>query len=482
MISFFATGLFLGVIFAGIGVILGIWAAYRYTTTRSDGHFLALLFWLIGLSAILVEVLASRSPSLLTNVIDGSGGLESTPTFMSSMLGRVSAPLIVSLASIRVILGIFKYKQSRPNYIISGSDPARYLYYSYLLYFLCCGLINSVAGTQPAFVHWMFYPVLIIGAAYFSRTWEMNFLVKNTKWILLTLIYLSLLAAISFPKFSYETGYKGLIPGLSIRLYGLAAHPNTLGPSALLFLVLEYFYPSIGRARFLHRLAAISVILLAQSKTAYGASLVVIFIILWYKTSSMGLSKKNPSLRLSFLTALLLITAILGLGMLAIDLANINLANNPFSYLDAQEIKYLSTLTGRTMIWDITLAEWDKNPLFGYGPTIWYPEFRAKYGLLVVGQAHNQFIQALGESGIIGLLGLVIYILFLLKIALSTAAFSHGFSLALLAIPLLRTWTETPFRNFVINDWAFFTHLLVISMLMNLLRQKSQSLRKLDVN
>lgn len=473
------SGIFLGAALAGFGAALGIWAAYRYSTTRSDGHFVALLFWLIGLSAVLVEALATRSPpSIGIGIISNSesSGLESTPTAISSMLGKLSVPFIVGLAFVRFILDTVKWQPSSFREFGGGkADPARPLYYSYLFYFVCCGLLNSVAGTQPAFVHWMFYPVFIIGAAYFSRTYETNFLIKNVKWILLALIYFSLLAAILFPKFAFETGYKGLIPGLNIRLYGLAGHPNTLGPVALIFLLLEYYSPSSGWVRYIHRISALSVVLLAQSKTAYGAALLVFVILLWYRFSTDKSAEKHFDARLKFLTTLILSVSFIGLTMLSLNLVEINVPANPFSYLDAQELKYLGTLTGRTIIWDITLKEWEQNLLFGYGPTIWYPEFRAKFGLMVVGQAHNQFIQTLGEAGIVGFLGLLVYIFSLLKAAFLTAKATRGVTLALTAIPLLRMWTESPFRNFVINDWAFFTHLLVICLLMGFLREMSKS-------
>ena len=197
MTDFIYAGMLLGSALAGIGTAFGIWAAYRYSTTRSDSHFVALLFWLIGLSALLVEAFATRSAAVTASVIDGSSGLVSAPTFASAMLGKATVPFIVGLASVRFILGTFK-SQNVFTGVANGdkADPARYLFYAYLFYFTCSGFLNSLAGTQPAFVHWTFYPVLIIGAAYFSRSVETTFLVKHAKWILLALIYLSLLAAI----------------------------------------------------------------------------------------------------------------------------------------------------------------------------------------------------------------------------------------------------------------------------------------------
>lgn len=464
-------GIFLGTVTAGLGATFAFWAAYRFSTTRSDGHFVALLLWLIGISAMAVEMFSTRVPSLIVGAMEGLGGLESSPTSLSLLIGKISVPFIVGLAAVRFITGVISSNRS----VYRGGDVASPLFYSYLVYFAFCGLLNSIAGTQPAFVHWMFYPVLIIGAAYYSRSLETDFLVKHAKLILITLIYCSLIAALLFPKFAFETGYKGLIPGLSIRLFGLTGHPNTLGPVALLFLVLEYFRPSHGLLRHVHRAAAICVFVMAQSKTAYVTFFIVMCILWLYRVSTIVTQKKRVNFRLGFLAAAFIGVATIGIGFLVLSMFNVKIYGNPFSYLDAQELKYLTTLTGRTMIWDITLKEWEQNPLFGYGPTIWYPDYRAKYGLFVVGQAHNQFIQSLGEAGAFGLIGFLIYLFFLLKFAFATAAYSRGVSLALLAIPLLRTWTETPFRNFVINDWAFFTHLIVFCLLIGFLRNKSTS-------
>jgi len=469
--------LFAGAVLAALATIFILWASYRYTTSRNDSYFVVLLFWLIGFSAIAFEVLSHREAAvgtLFLSYMDGSGGLVSSETFLGSLIGKVSSIFIVTLATIRFITGSNFFNS--PAYVFAGInklDPAKQLLGVYLIYFSFSGLLSSVLGTKPAFIHWMFYPVLIMGATFFSRCYDTKVLVRHAKWVLLILIYGSLIAGLINPNFAFEHGYRGLIPGINIRLYGLAAHPNTLGPVALLFLVLEYLSPSLGRIRILNMIGAIAVLLLAQSKTAYVAAFLAFGVIFVYKYSKNKNQRNSSNRWFGVLTIFLLGTSVLLLLVGLSSLFEIKIFSNSFSYLDSQNIKYLTTFTGRTKIWDITLNVWKDNPLFGYGPLLWSPEFRASYGLNIAGQAHNQFIQTLGESGVFGLLGLLFYLFVLIRAAIATVDISRGASLALLAIPLTRTLSESPFRNFVINDWAFFTHLVIFCLLVGWLREKS---------
>ena len=476
MTAIFYALLCFAVLLATLCIIVGLFATYRHYTLQGDGYFVASLLWLIGISAILVVVLAHREyPAMaitLPGAMEDSGAPEETPTFLSSSLGRFLSIFIVLLAAIRFIVGGHFFRSSTSSLRIGEikkMDPAQLLFTTFFIYFVFYGVLSSIAGTKPALVHWMFYPVIIIGAAFFSPSYDTRFLVKHIKWILLILIYGSLSEALVFPKTAFEHGYVGIIPGLSLRLYGFSEHPNTLGPVALLFLVLDYFSPSPGKVGLLHKISAIAVLLLAQSKTAYiGSSLALLAVLVYRSTANQGSKNKLYLPPLGFLTVL-----ILGAGGIVLTLSVLNFFGkdffNPFSDVDAKNI----TFTGRTLIWEITLDRWNENLLFGYGPELWYPEFRAKYGLPVVGQAHNQFIQALGEAGIFGMIGLLLYLFALLHAAIVTAGITRGASLALLVVPLSRTFTETPFRNFVINDWAFFTHLVVFCLLAGWLREKA---------
>jgi O-antigen ligase len=122
------------------------------------------------------------------------------------------------------------------------------------------------------------------------------------------------------------------------------------------------------------------------------------------------------------------------------------------------------------VIWEITLKEWWANPLFGYGPTLWDIDYRIAHGQLEAGQAHNQFVQTLGDSGLLGLLALLSYLMMLFYYAMKYTKESKGVLLALVLVLLLRCFTESPFRLIVFLEPAFLTHLILFTLLVMMQR------------
>ncbi|WP_406811570.1 O-antigen ligase family protein, partial [Klebsiella aerogenes] len=59
------------------------------------------------------------------------------------------------------------------------------------------------------------------------------------------------------------------------------------------------------------------------------------------------------------------------------------------------------TLSGRVSIWFEVIKDWQNNPIFGYGPDYLDVEHRLRLGMLFAFHAHNQFIQTLGQSGLV---------------------------------------------------------------------------------
>ena len=135
----------------------------------------------------------------------------------------------------------------------------------------------------------------------------------------------------------------------------------------------------------------------------------------------------------------------------------------------------IGTLNGRFQIWDVTLQAWRENVLFGYGPDIWSPERRFRLNMFNVGQAHNQFVQTLGEAGLAGLLLLVVYLITLLSIALRRFVASRGLILSLLVLLLARCVTESPLRSEGLLSWATFLHLLLVLVACHYLRQPARA-------
>src|SRR6185369_212810 len=130
-------------------------------------------------------------------------------------------------------------------------------------------------------------------------------------------------------------------------------------------------------------------------------------------------------------------------------------------FFDSAEGAQLLSMTGRDRIWAVAIEEWQSNPLFGYGPGLWDPEYRASIGLLNATNAHNQFMDTLARSGTIGAVALVLYAGVLLALSVRYAKATGGFSLALFLALALRSISEVPMLLFGYGT-ELFSHLLLI--------------------
>lgn len=272
-------------------------------------------------------------------------------------------------------------------------------------------------------------------------------LIRVGKGISLLYIWLSLLAAPFLLGWALEIGYlQGYIPGLNVRLHGIAIHANQLGIFAWLYVLLEVLSPSPKRLlRFLNLSAALGVLVLAQSKTAWA--ILLFSMAMWFL-----IRRPRVSLLLIGLSVLGVLAAILTLLIEGWRL------DFTVSVLDAAPSELL-TLTGRTFIWEIVLQLVSENPLFGYGTTLWSPEMALSYAPFlgwVVLQSHNQYLQSLGEGGILGLSMFMLYAVFVLWFAFKARGVMGGLGLVMFMSLLLRGLTEVWFGKAVVDGHLFF--------------------------
>lgn len=370
---------------------------------------------------------------------------------------RISSLAFATLAILAILMNFRKQRQHR-----GGSA----LWLTYSAFFLSV-VASSVLGAKPDFSHQIIYTWLIMTAVYMSAVTRTEQVVAHAKYAAAVIMYGSLILAPILPSFYVETGYKGIIPGFDIRLHGLANHANNLGPLALFYLLLEYWIPSARPWRRLNATVALAVLILAQSKTAWIMSAISIFAIVILRMV-VKLQKEWDRSSVSLTTFGFLFSVfvfLLGLGYLLVFGWDTMFFQRVFGADEG-----VRTLTGRTEIWEITLEAWRNNPWFGYGPSLWDLEFRMKYGIPAAVNAHNQFFQTLGESGVIGFLGLLFYVGALIGYALKFSVRTKGVSIALVLMLLIRSMTEVPFRMFLSLDVAFMIHLAIFTLLIMLAR------------
>jgi O-antigen ligase len=144
-------------------------------------------------------------------------------------------------------------------------------------------------------------------------------------------------------------------------------------------------------------------------------------------------------------------------------------------FANSQAGGQMFNLTGRGVIWDVAIEVWQQNPLFGYGPKLWDPEFRKSIGMSFAFSAHNQFMQTLSGAGIIGMLGLLAYLGIVLRYAVGLAHATKGLSLALGLFLVIRCMTETPLSTSTLFNGDLLTHLLVFGFLVRVrVRQQKE--------
>jgi O-antigen ligase len=98
-------------------------------------------------------------------------------------------------------------------------------------------------------------------------------------------------------------------------------------------------------------------------------------------------------------------------------------------------------------VWSLTIDQWRHYPILGYGLTLWSAAYRANQGLSNLtwaGMAHNQYIQTLGECGLVGLIALIAFVCALLGTAWRSRSIDRGLSLSLMLALLVIMITEAP--------------------------------------
>ena len=310
----------------------------------------------------------------------------------------------------------------------------------------------------------LYVPILLL-AAYCQPVRDLRLVLGAAKLAVVALLLGSLIGIAVRPDFVLHRPEPGVIPGIDWRLFGLTGHANTLGPVALLGMLLELYSPSRRRwMRWLNLGSGAAVFVLAQSRTAWVAGL-LIMIFAWVPLSirpvrtSGGDPHGFSRLVWTLIGCMALLIAVVG-GMVVFG---------GTEYL--QRKSDLGTLNGRFQIWDITLQAWRDNVLFGYGPEIWGAERRLRFNMFHVGQAHNQFVQTLGEAGLVGLALLIVYLFALLYAAWRRFVVSRGLILALLVLLLARSVTEAPMRSEGLLSWATFLHVLLLLVACHYMRQ-----------
>lgn len=335
------------------------------------------------------------------------------------------------------------------------------LWLGFLAYVVSNFVLPAVTGQVPGLDARFLVAPVVFTAVYLARPLSPGRFVLTCKLTLGLFVYGALLAALLAPAKALAEDYQGFLPVLTSRLYGLAGGATSLGAQAAAWLGLELVVPGRSRLRPLHLSAAALALLLTQSKTAWGFTLVLLLLLAWRGAERRLFGADVDALGRLWRWLLRGATALAALGIGALGLALL-------AGLGSTAADNIQTLTGRTYIWDTTLRIWWERPIFGYGVGLWESQaFRDEHGRFA--HAHNQFLQALGSAGLVGLAGLLVY----LRVAWRTAARAapaDPVPLLLLALTLVQCFTEAPLRHPYLLDPHTVLHLLLFAALVRATR------------
>ncbi len=334
----------------------------------------------------------------------------------------------------------------------------------FVLYVVSNGIIGAFFGTNPNFVPGLLYPLILLVILAIDSNWSIREVLYSIKTGAFIVLSLGIVLLLTRPSMVLEGGSSGAMAIIKFRYWGATPHANALGSIAVLYILLEILCPSKNtKWRVIGMVVGIISIVLSQSKTAILGILLSMGCI-WI-IPSRAVAGNRP-IRSDVLVTLKIISIMLLPMLLYIILLFSGYESKIDKVMASDTGKSVTTLTGRTQIWDAALREWKDNPVFGYGPDLFNVEHRMRIGMNFAFHAHNQVIQTLAQSGLVGLVGLIVFLGLLAGKLLSRSVASRGVSLALFAFLLVRCVTEVPLRsgNMVSGEYLYMLALVAIAM------------------
>lgn len=256
------------------------------------------------------------------------------------------------------------------------------------------------------------------------------------------IVYASLATLMVSPEWATSPATStGVLAPLPFRLLGVTPHPNALAPAALTFMVLGL--GNSTRVEIVNRLAASATLLLTGSLTGWLAALVVSI----YLASTAKRNRLTPVARMGL--SLLLVGLLAGSAVLVPPV------------LSEQEQARLATGTGRTALWSLSWEVWTASPILGQGTGVFGEGSLTRDRFAWAGHAHNQVLQTLATTGIVGLVALAFYLAVLIRLAREARS---RVLVAMLAIHLTRFLTESPVLSNGVDTASYLHFILLLGL------------------
>ena len=450
---FFTSSLVTAAILAALAVSFAMAGAVHLTKLRSQGY-MHIIFYVMLLLAALPNLLSGRD--LTTTELSFLEPAELARPLLLVYVQPLASLFILLVAGERLMT--YWLKRSTGTPLLPGLALAFIVFWAGTVGF------TAFLGAHPFVSHDYVYPLLIGVAATLSTNEESDCAFRASRNALLLFMLAGLLLIPIQPTWVLDRAYtQGLLPGIP-RVAGLAAHAVLLGLLAQLALLclLAQPYKHVWLNRFAWA-TGLAVLFLAQSKSSWVSFVVCATCIVVVRGSSSFSRRIADPLRpeVGVLSMVVFMALLLAMALLLM-FGDIN--HKLSGFFESTEGAQLVSLTGRDQIWAIAFDEWQRNPLFGYGLTLWDASFRLSIGMPNATHAHNQFMDTLSRSGTIGAIALLIYSVVLLVLSIRYAKASGGLTLALFLALAIRSLSEVPL--YLLGYGAeFITHVLLLMSL-----------------
>lgn len=352
-------------------------------------------------------------------------------------IGRFSSLFVIFACGERILKRFFEIDKK------PVAQPM--LFTAFWFYFLTNTVSPALLGKHTYITHEFIYALLAGHAALLvNKTGDVDRIIRALRNGLFVLLVASAACLLWKPDLVMQTNYHGLIPKLSLRYAGLSNHANSMGPLCVVFMMCLWRlpYPHRWLTRFGWALGGAS-LLLTQSKTSWIAFILCAACLLYFSHRE-DIRRRLRDFRNPHLPVLLILMVMFGGALLCLGFMFGDIDGRIAKFFSTQDGADLISFTGRDLIWNIAVEEWHKNPIFGYGLTIWDVPFRISIGLPNATHAHSQFFQSLSSAGLVGVTGLVAYATTLTYFVCKTARASEGLSVALFVVLLCKSISEVP--------------------------------------
>lgn len=441
-------------VLAAVAATAGMAGVVQLTSRRTHGY-LHLIFYAILISVALGSLLPGRD--LTTLAYSGPASFAEPPK--PAVLGWIQpfiSLFILTVTAERII-----------SYWITPQKKTKVpalLMTAFIFFWAGTTAAPALFGAHPHVSHDYLYPLVIGIAVMLASGIERDLTFRAARDSLFVFLLVGLLIIPFKPGLVWDVAYnQGLLPGLP-RLVGLAGHSVSLGILAQLCFLCLLCCPY--KRRWLNALAwgvGLLSLFLAQSKTAWISFGLCALCIVLVRSGPGFVRRAGDPLRKDFgVVAIVCFMAVVLTASVLVMFGGLDARLGTF--FDSAEGAQLVSLTGRDLIWSIAENEWLRNPVFGYGPTIWDADFRAAIGMSNATSGHNQFMDTLSRSGSVGAIALVLYSLVLLIMSVRYTRASGGLTLALFLALAIRSISEVPLTLFGYGS-ELLTHMLLLMTL-----------------